>query len=85
VVELHKKFHPCSAMDFYFGGIQSELHKICLILHVSSTTLVFVNSQYINWRAPWKNRTSRYHIFLSPAHHSMVFYFWCSAYWSVRF
>ena len=40
-----------------------------------------------NWRAPWKNRTSRYISFF-PAHHSLVFYFRCSVYWwkgSVRF
>ena len=33
----------------------------------------------VNWRAPWKNRTSRYILF--SAHHSMVFYFQCSVYW----
>ena len=47
-----------------------------------------------NWRAPWKNRTSRscsyFHskVFLFPAHHSVVIYFQCSVYWwkvSVRF
>jgi len=39
-----------------------------------------------NWMAAWKNRTSRYISF--SAHHTMVFYFWCSVYWwkgSVRF
>jgi len=40
----------------------------------------------VSWRAPWKNRTSRYISF--SAHHSMVFYFRRSVYWwkgSVRF
>ena len=39
-----------------------------------------------NWMAPWKNHTYRYISFC--AHHSMVFYFWCSVHWwkgSVRF
>jgi len=33
----------------------------------------------VNWRAPWKNRSSRYISF--STHHSVVFYFRCSVYW----
>jgi len=59
-----------------------------LTQHTHSLTLTHMSASINNWRAPWKNRIYWIDIFLSSAHHSIVFCFWCSVYWwkgSVRF
>ena len=70
-----------------------EVHALPVLLDYKDITgtvskiLSLSTECKFKWKAPWKNRTSRYISFFST-HHSMVFYFRCSVYWwkgSVRF
>ena len=88
---LHGELKNCNNVTIYIN-----LGKV---LHLQTSFQQFYTAQICrhnlillnfldNWRAAWKNWTSRYISFFSTNVFSMVFYFRCSVYWwkgSVRF